>query len=93
MNTAGWFLTENGRQPWVVQGLLKTSAGVSPGVSAAWVWITLILFVLVYGVFAIIDGVLMVRYGRRALTEEEAAQFGAAATGEVSPDETPTLTY
>ena len=30
MNTAGWFLTENGRQPWIVQGLMKTSAGVSP---------------------------------------------------------------
>ena len=26
MNTAGWLLTENGRQPWIVQGLMKTSA-------------------------------------------------------------------
>ncbi len=93
MNTAGWFLTENGRQPWIVQGLLKTSAGVSPGVSAAWIWITLILFVLVYGVFAVIDGILMVRYGRKALTEEEAAQTGVVATGEAAPGETPTLTY
>jgi len=24
MNTAGWLLTENGRQPWIVQGLMKT---------------------------------------------------------------------
>ncbi len=24
MNTAGWMLTENGRQPWIVQGLMKT---------------------------------------------------------------------
>ena len=24
MNTAGWLLTESGRQPWIVQGLLKT---------------------------------------------------------------------
>ena len=30
MNTAGWLLTENGRQPWIVQGLMKTADGVSP---------------------------------------------------------------
>ncbi len=24
MNTAGWLLTENGRQPWIVQGLMLT---------------------------------------------------------------------
>ena len=29
MNTAGWFLTENGRQPWIVQGLMLTKNGVS----------------------------------------------------------------
>ena len=27
MNTAGWLLTENGRQPWIVQGLMKTIGG------------------------------------------------------------------
>ena len=27
MNTAGWMLTENGRQPWIVQGLMRTSTG------------------------------------------------------------------
>ena len=29
MNTAGWMLTENGRQPWIVQGLQLTADGVS----------------------------------------------------------------
>ena len=28
--TAGWILTEMGRQPWIVQNLLKTSDAVSP---------------------------------------------------------------
>ena len=32
MNTAGWMLTENGRQPWIVQGLMKTVDGISPSV-------------------------------------------------------------
>ena len=27
MNTAGWFLTENGRQPWIVQGLAQDLGG------------------------------------------------------------------
>ena len=35
MNTAGWFLTENGRQPWIVQGVMKTVNGASPAVSSA----------------------------------------------------------
>jgi cytochrome bd-type quinol oxidase subunit 1 len=83
MNTAGWFLTENGRQPWIVQGLLKTSAGVSPGVSATWIWITLILFILVYAVFAVVDGVLMIRYGRKALDKGEAGDGSEAESEEV----------
>ena len=34
MNTAGWLLTESGRQPWIVQGLQKTVNANSPSVSA-----------------------------------------------------------
>ena len=30
VNTAGWVLTESGRQPWIVQGLMQTVDGVSP---------------------------------------------------------------
>jgi cytochrome d ubiquinol oxidase subunit I len=91
MNTAGWLLTENGRQPWIVQGLMKTSAGVSPSVSATWIWITLILFILVYGVFAVVDGFLMVRYGRKELTEAEEA--GGHDEMVPAAEETPVLTY
>ena len=46
----GWTATEVGRQPWIVQGLLRTSDGVSPAVSAAEVWTTLGLFAVVYAV-------------------------------------------
>ena len=67
MNTAGWMLTENGRQPWIVQGLQKTAQGVSPSVSATMVWISLSVFVLLYGVLAVVDGTLMIRYSRKHL--------------------------
>ena len=33
--TAGWILTEMGRQPWIVQDLLKTSDAISPNISTA----------------------------------------------------------
>ena len=44
---AGWFTTEIGRQPWIIQGLMRTAEGVSAH-SAAQLGISLALFVLVY---------------------------------------------
>jgi cytochrome d ubiquinol oxidase subunit I len=45
---AGWFVTEVGRQPWIVHGLMRTSDATSPvmGTSIA---ISLTAFVIVYG--------------------------------------------
>src|SRR4029077_4465702 len=43
--SAGWILTEVGRQPWIVQGLLKTSNSNSPAVSSTWIGISLGVFV------------------------------------------------
>ena len=40
-STFGWLFTEMGRQPWIVYGLMKTGAGISPGVSTADVAVTL----------------------------------------------------
>jgi cytochrome bd ubiquinol oxidase subunit I len=74
MNTAGWMLTENGRQPWIVQGLMKTSDAVSPSVSATEIWISLVVFIGLYGLLAVVDGTLMFRYGRRPLADEEEAE-------------------
>ena len=44
---AGWFTTEVGRQPWVVQGLLRTADAVSPH-GVAQMSLSLILFVIIY---------------------------------------------
>jgi cytochrome d ubiquinol oxidase subunit I len=44
----GWMTAEVGRQPWIVQGLMMTTKGVSPGVSATDVGISLIAILLVY---------------------------------------------
>ncbi len=67
MNTLGWVLTEVGRQPWIVQGLQLTSRAVSPSVGATTIAISLVLFVLLYGLMAIIDAALMIRFARKPL--------------------------
>jgi len=46
---AGWVVTESGRQPWIVQGILRTADATSP-VPGASIAGTLALFVLCYGV-------------------------------------------
>jgi len=46
---SGWVVTEVGRQPWVVTGLLRTADAASP-VSFSAVLTSLILFVVVYSI-------------------------------------------
>src|SRR5262245_20856781 len=62
--TAGWVLTEMGRQPWIVQGLLLTTKANSPAVSTTWLAISLSFFIALYLVLGVVDFVLMRRYAR-----------------------------
>jgi cytochrome d ubiquinol oxidase subunit I len=73
---SGWVLTEVGRQPWIVQGLLKTSQANSPNVSTTTIGVSLGVFVVLYVVLGVVDFVLMRRYARLdppALREESGA--------------------
>ncbi len=88
MNTAGWLLTESGRQPWIVQGLQKTVNANSASVSATDIWISLSAFVAAYIVLGAADLVLMLRYSRRGLAEAY-AETGDAENG----PSVPALTY
>lgn len=63
----GWMVTEIGRQPWIVQGLLRTVDGVSPLVSAGTVATSLIIFVALYGVLMIADIYLLRKYAMAGL--------------------------
>jgi cytochrome d ubiquinol oxidase subunit I len=80
MNTAGWLLTESGRQPWIVQGIMLTKNGVSSSVSATSIVISLVVFVLLYGALATVDLMLMLKYSRQQLPP---AQAGADADAPV----------
>jgi cytochrome bd ubiquinol oxidase subunit I len=58
-NTSGWILTEMGRQPWIVQGLLTVQKAVSPNLTTIDLLISLIGFALLYGSLAVADVYLM----------------------------------
>jgi cytochrome d ubiquinol oxidase subunit I len=74
-NTGGWLMTEMGRQPWSVYGQLKTAAGLSSN-SAGEVLASLITFTVVYGVLAVIEVGLMLKYIRGGLTSEPLPTYG-----------------
>jgi cytochrome d ubiquinol oxidase subunit I len=63
-NFAGWILTEAGRQPWVVYGLLRTEDAVSSTVSAWTVGLSLGVFASLYLALGLVDLYLMRRYAR-----------------------------
>jgi len=88
MNTAGWMLTENGRQPWLVQGLMLTEDGVSPSVSATQIWISIVVFAITYLILGIVWGTLMVRAARHDLPPAE-----EDLDDDEKADRIPALTY
>ncbi len=61
----GWIFTETGRQPWIVWGLMPTAAGVSPGVTAWQIGLTLTGYTLLYGLLAVVEVGLLARVVRQ----------------------------
>jgi cytochrome d ubiquinol oxidase subunit I len=60
-NTTGWMTAELGRQPWLVYGLFRTAHGTSPTVSAGNGLFTLLGFLGIYLVVAVLYLMLIVR--------------------------------
>jgi len=61
-NASGWILTEMGRQPWIVYGLLKVQDAVSPNLTTLDLLISLIGYTAVYGSLAVAMVKLMKKY-------------------------------
>jgi cytochrome d ubiquinol oxidase subunit I len=68
-NSFGWIFTEMGRQPWTVFGVFRTAQSVSPTVGAAEVATSLIVLTVLYGVLAVVEVGLFVRYARAGAPE------------------------
>jgi cytochrome bd ubiquinol oxidase subunit I len=73
-NTTGWMFTEMGRQPWAVYGLIRTADGVSPSVGVLSVGLSMVVFTLLYGGLAAVEGYLLWKFARAGPTDEERAQ-------------------
>jgi cytochrome d ubiquinol oxidase subunit I len=69
-NTGGWLLTEVGRQPWIVFGLMRTEEGVSVSVSGGMAIFSLVAFVLLYGAAMAAAVYLLSKYGRKGVPGE-----------------------
>jgi cytochrome d ubiquinol oxidase subunit I len=76
-NQLGWIAAEVGRQPWIVYGLMKTSAGVSTNLATGQVVGSLIGFTLLYGGLGVLDFYLLTKIAAKgpevaAIAEQEA---------------------
>jgi cytochrome bd ubiquinol oxidase subunit I len=80
-NTGGWVLTEVGRQPWIVFGLMRTEEAVSTAVPVGAMFASLVILTLVYAGLMLADVYLLQKFARgaTAVEEEEAAEEVALA--------------
>ncbi len=60
----GWVVAEVGRQPWIVYGLMRTSDAVSP-IATSQVLISLIAFLVVYGLLGAAGFYLIAKNARK----------------------------
>ena len=75
--TAGWMCAEIGRQPWIVYGLIRTSAGSSPHIGAGTSLFTLLGFLGMYSVLSVLFVVLVyhiIHEGPQAQPSEHSGQ-------------------
>ncbi|MBI9091013.1 MAG: cytochrome ubiquinol oxidase subunit I [Desulfobacterium sp.] len=66
----GWMVAEVGRQPWIVYGLMRTSEAASP-IAGYQVMISLIAFVIVYGLLGAVGFFLMAKKAIKGPVPEE----------------------
>lgn len=89
VNEFGWFSAEIGRQPWIVQGLLKTSAAVSP-LPAYQILISIALFTVVYGVLlAVLIHLIRREIGKALTTEPRTSSLTGGPSSSVTVPGTP----
>jgi cytochrome d ubiquinol oxidase subunit I len=81
-NTFGWVMTELGRFPWVVYGLMKTEDGVSTAVAGGHVLITLVGFTLIYGALMVATIYLLAKFAKAG---PDSPQAGPAIEQELTP--------
>ncbi|MDI3561886.1 cytochrome ubiquinol oxidase subunit I [Bradyrhizobium sp. Arg816] len=82
---AGWFVTEVGRQPWTIYGLLRTTASVSPSLTTSDVTLSLLGYMAVYLLIYPWGLVLMLRLVRKGPMEVADSDAAIAAGRPAAP--------
>jgi cytochrome d ubiquinol oxidase subunit I len=77
---SGWVVTESGRQPWIVQGILRTADATSPVIGPA-IAVTFALFIIVYGIIFSAGIYFINRLIARGLAAETAGEPGVTLGG------------
>ena len=54
-----------GRQPWIVNGIMRVEDAVSAGITPAQVGFSLFLFAVIYGLLVAVDVYLLMHHGRK----------------------------
>lgn len=72
--TTGWLLTEVGRVPWIVFGLMRVEQGVTPILAPLTVGLSLVGFTLVYALLMVADIYLLLRFARNGGTPQTSPQ-------------------
>src|SRR5512136_2296255 len=80
----GWIVAEDGRQPWIIDGVMPTFLGVS-GVPASNVAASLAAFVVFYTALAVVDVALLLKYIRKGPGAPEPHEPVAGPLPEAQP--------
>jgi cytochrome d ubiquinol oxidase subunit I len=75
---AGWTVTEVGRQPWIIQGIMRTRDAVTPMPGLVYPFLA---FSAVYFFLAVVVAWLLLRHIRSVEHEYASARVGAGGTG------------
>jgi cytochrome d ubiquinol oxidase subunit I len=69
----GWIVTEVGRQPWLIYGMMRTAEGVSP-IAAGQVGFSLIAFIVLYSLIGLAAFVLILKIAMEGPMEVDTRQ-------------------
>ncbi|MFD3448702.1 cytochrome ubiquinol oxidase subunit I [Microbacteriaceae bacterium 4G12] len=75
---AGWIVSEVGRQPWAVYGLMKTSHAVSP-ISMSQIIFSLVSLIVFYSLLLIADVYLMLKFAKKGTAALETPDKGGVS--------------
>ena len=77
----GWLVSELGRQPWIVYGVLKTADAVSKSIDSTQVILSLLGFTVLYGGLGAIDFYLLAKYAKQGPDQDTTHMIKAEGRG------------